>query len=290
MTAPLGFAHRGARADAPENTLAAFALALRLGATGLESDVWLTVDGVPVLHHGAAVRLDRPARDRSAWDGSPQERGVRDRSPQERGVRDRIPRDRTWRNRTWRATPIGTVRAADLPVWLPSLADLLSGCGTAYDLSLDLPDRPDLPDRTAAAAVLAVARDAGMDLSRLWLCGRGLAPLDWRLLDPGVRLVSDTRRRHLARGWPAHLSRLADGGVAAVNLRRRGWTAARVQQVHAAGLLAFGWDAQTPAALTQLLGWGCDAVYSDHVPAMTAALGRHRISGDPGHPAGPTKM
>jgi glycerophosphoryl diester phosphodiesterase len=48
---PIGFAHRGARAHAPENTLAAFRLALEMGATGLESDVWLTRDGVPVLDH-----------------------------------------------------------------------------------------------------------------------------------------------------------------------------------------------------------------------------------------------
>jgi len=47
----IGFAHRGASADARENTLEAFALALSLGATGLESDVWLTADGVPVLDH-----------------------------------------------------------------------------------------------------------------------------------------------------------------------------------------------------------------------------------------------
>ena len=51
LTAPLLFAHRGGRAHAPENTLEAFALALRLGATGLESDVWCSADGVPVLHH-----------------------------------------------------------------------------------------------------------------------------------------------------------------------------------------------------------------------------------------------
>jgi glycerophosphoryl diester phosphodiesterase len=48
---PIAFAHRGARAHAPENTLEAFRLALRLGATGLESDVWLTADGVAVLDH-----------------------------------------------------------------------------------------------------------------------------------------------------------------------------------------------------------------------------------------------
>ena len=53
---PIGFAHRGARAHAPENTIEAFSLAIRLGATGLESDVWLTADGVPVLDHDGVVR------------------------------------------------------------------------------------------------------------------------------------------------------------------------------------------------------------------------------------------
>jgi glycerophosphoryl diester phosphodiesterase len=53
---PIGFAHRGARAHAPENTLEAFALALKLGATGLESDVWLTADGVAVLDHDGVVK------------------------------------------------------------------------------------------------------------------------------------------------------------------------------------------------------------------------------------------
>jgi len=53
---PIGFAHRGARAHAPENSLDAFRLALRLGATGLESDVWLTSDGVPVLDHDGVVK------------------------------------------------------------------------------------------------------------------------------------------------------------------------------------------------------------------------------------------
>jgi len=52
---PITFAHRGARAHAPENTLESFALALRLGATGLESDVWLTADGEAVLDHDGVV-------------------------------------------------------------------------------------------------------------------------------------------------------------------------------------------------------------------------------------------
>lgn len=63
---PLAFAHRGARAHAPENTIEAFALGLKLGATGLESDVWITADGHPVLDHDGIVRVrgrKKPIRD-----------------------------------------------------------------------------------------------------------------------------------------------------------------------------------------------------------------------------------
>jgi len=51
----IGFAHRGARAHARENTIEAFKLALSMGATGLESDVWITRDGIPVLDHDGVV-------------------------------------------------------------------------------------------------------------------------------------------------------------------------------------------------------------------------------------------
>jgi len=50
-------AHRGASAEAPENTLAAFNLALQQGADGVELDVRLSADGVPVVIHD--VRLER---------------------------------------------------------------------------------------------------------------------------------------------------------------------------------------------------------------------------------------
>ena len=53
---PIGFGHRGARAHAPDNTLEGFALALRLGATGLETDLWLTADGAQVLDHDGILK------------------------------------------------------------------------------------------------------------------------------------------------------------------------------------------------------------------------------------------
>ena len=50
------FAHRGARAHLQENTIEAFELAIRLGATGLESDTWITRDGIAVLDHDGIVK------------------------------------------------------------------------------------------------------------------------------------------------------------------------------------------------------------------------------------------
>ena len=52
---PLVFAHRGGAALAPENTIVAFDRGLALGADGLELDVHLSRDGVPVVHHDATL-------------------------------------------------------------------------------------------------------------------------------------------------------------------------------------------------------------------------------------------
>ena len=95
---PIAFAHRGARAHAPENTLEAFGLGLRLGATGLESDVWLTADGIPVLDHDGVVRTGRTGRRR----------------------------------------PLTSYRRSELPEHIPALTDLFERCGTDYHLSLDV--------------------------------------------------------------------------------------------------------------------------------------------------------
>ena len=51
----LVWAHRGASAYAPENTNAAFALAAEMHADGIELDVHLTKDGVPLVCHNDTV-------------------------------------------------------------------------------------------------------------------------------------------------------------------------------------------------------------------------------------------
>ncbi len=47
----LVYAHRGAMAYAPQNTMKAFELAWKMGADGIELDVQATSDGVPIVFH-----------------------------------------------------------------------------------------------------------------------------------------------------------------------------------------------------------------------------------------------
>jgi glycerophosphoryl diester phosphodiesterase len=222
---PIGFAHRGARAHAPENTIEAFQLALRLGATGIESDVWLTADGVPVLDHdGVAVgRL--------------------------------------------RKRPIASVDRADLARSVPTLSELFDTCGTDYHLSLDV------KDPAAAEAIVVRARDAGADLSRLWLCHHHWEQVAaWRALDDRVRLVDSTRLRRMKEGPERRAATLAEAGIDAVNLHATDWTGGLTTLFHRFGVHTFGWDAQHERVLAGLLHMGIDAVYSDHVDRMMEAL------------------
>lgn len=70
LAAPLLFAHRGASAAAPDNTLESFELAQKLGTNHLESDVWVSSDGQVVLAHddnvGGVVRRQLISRTSAA--------------------------------------------------------------------------------------------------------------------------------------------------------------------------------------------------------------------------------
>lgn len=59
---PLILGHRGAPAEAPENTLRSFRLALAQGANGVELDVQPSADGVPVVIHDATLERTTSGR------------------------------------------------------------------------------------------------------------------------------------------------------------------------------------------------------------------------------------
>lgn len=66
MSPPLIIAHRGASAVAPENTIAAFEAAIAAGSDGIEFDVRLTRDGVPVVIHDETLYRTHGVRKRVA--------------------------------------------------------------------------------------------------------------------------------------------------------------------------------------------------------------------------------
>jgi len=125
------FAHRGGRSHGPDNTLATFREALSRGATGLETDAWLTADGLVVLDHDGVIRAGKSLR-----------------APSTPG----------------REKPIADVRRDELPAHIPTLGELYAACGTDFDLAIDV-RRPNIAAAIIAEATAYGARD------RLWLVG-----------------------------------------------------------------------------------------------------------------------
>lgn len=244
---PITFAHRGARAAAPENTIAAFRLGLEQGAGALETDAWLAGDGVPVLVHDATIR---PA-----------------------GRRIRVVR----------------ATSAELAGFgVPTLADLYRSCGTDFELSIDV------EHAAVALPLLEVAESVGA-ANRLWLCADDPLVLGaLRKRSDEARLVCSTGPLRLG-GLRRLVPRLVELDVDVVNLHWQDWTARRLDLVHGAGLLAFGWDAQDAVAVEHLLALGIDGLYADRpdelvgrVRGAAAGLGAAAPDEPPDEPlAGP---
>ena len=224
IDAQITFAHRGARAHLQENTIAAFELALRLGATGLESDTWITRDGVAVLDHDGIVK-------------------------------SRL-----------RNKPISNFNRAELPDWIPSLADLYQRCGTDAHLSLDIKDVNSMDD------VVHTMFTRG-DPNKTWLCHPDLAFLEsWVGRVHGAHLVHSTRLKAMSLGPERHAAMLRDKGVSTVNMPFPDWNGGLVALFHRFDIYCFGWNLQYPEVLTTGLRMGLDGIFSDWPDRASDAL------------------
>lgn len=224
---PIGFAHRGAKAHAPENTIEAFRLAERLGATGLETDAWITADGIVVLDHDGVLR------------------------------------------RRTRKKPIAESRRDELPVHVPSLAEMIDATDRQLALSIDV------KDPNALTALVAQAREVDPDVeSRLWLCHHDWRVVaSWRSLTT-ARLVDSTRLARLTDGPERRAMLLRENRIDAINMHHSDWSGGLVTLFHRFGLFTFGWDLQHDHVLTECLRMGLDAVYSDWTDKMMDAIRR----------------
>jgi glycerophosphoryl diester phosphodiesterase len=244
LPVPIGFAHRGAPAwYQRENTIAAFARALAHGVGALESDAWLTADGVPVLHHDGVF------------------------GP--RGLRREVP-------------ALAASSLPDWLPSLPDVYRVL-GTDFDLSLDVKSPQGSSADASVRAVVAAARAAGGAEATRRLWICGPIGALRVWREFDEDIRLVNSTSLRDIrqAGGIGPHARALRAAGVAALNLRAREWTAPTApmaQVLHDHGLLAFGWDAQRTTTIARLLGYGLDGLYSDHIDRLVAATRRTRTA------------
>ena len=237
---PLVIGHRGASADAPENTIAAFELALEQGADGIELGVHLSSDGHPVVIHdftlerttdgvgpvgGRSVR-ELKRLDAGGWYGR-RFRGQRVQTLQE--VLERF-RDRA---RFWIELPGHPARYPGIEERVVSMVEIYDVVDRVLVQSFD---------PAAIARVRALNREipVGALVARV--------PLPPEVLRPGA--------------------------AAAVGLDARLATDAVLAEIRRAELDCYVRTVDEPAQMDRLVAWGVSGLVTDRPGLLRARLGR----------------
>jgi glycerophosphoryl diester phosphodiesterase len=210
-------AHRGAAALAPENTIAAFERAIADGAEGLELDVHVTADDVPVVIHDPTV--DRTT-DRAGAVATLSLKALREADA---GARFTTDEGRTfpWRDRGVRIPSLAEVLgvAGDTPLILdvktpnaaPAVHRVLSAAGAAGRCMLASFHARALELFDAAPWVRSASRYEAMALIARGLLARPARPVRYRALTVPTRVsglpIPMRALTHAARqlGCPTHI-------------------------------------------------------------------------------------
>ena len=241
------WAHRGARREAPENTMPAFELAVAQGADGVEFDVQLTADGTMVVIHDETVERTTDGTGPVAGFSLGELQGL-DASSGFAGYKG---------------------------VQIPTLAqalDLLAPTGLMLNIELKNSDEayPGLEEKVLAAVAAHQIADRVLlstfnhySLKKLQDLG---APSQLGMLytDP------------LYKPW-RYAAKLGVGAIhpPARYVLGHGW----VRKAQAAGLAVRPWVVTSERLLARMFSWGVDGVFTD-VPGEALALReRHRGKG-----------
>ena len=244
--APCLYAHRGAAADLPENTIPSFRRALDVGAHALEMDVHLTGDGHVVVSHDATG--ERMA-------------GVH------RRIRDcSLSEVRSWDMGRGFARPAAI---AGQTLRMPTLEEVL----------VEFPGVPinvDAKRRAVTGPLVALVRRFGAE-------GRvRIASFDGPTLH-AVRALGYAGETGLCRSeilrlvlLPARVHRVFPLHGRAAQIPTRAGplaldTAELIAKCHALGLLVHYWTINEPACAARLLGLGADGIMTDD-PARLAPV------------------
>jgi glycerophosphoryl diester phosphodiesterase len=237
------FAHRGGSALAPENTLAAFEHGLRVGADGLELDVQLSADGVPVVVHDATLERTTnttgPVAARTAAELARVDAGWHFA-----GTRGDFP---------FRAKGFG----------IPTLREVLlryRGVPIIIEMKLD-----------SEAMGLRVAEDiraAGADETACAAGYGSTSAATVRRTLPHVATSACTTEVRLAvyrswGGWPVKRPPFGGYQVPEYAGRIRIVSPRFIRHAHAAGLDVQVWTVDSEADMERMLQWGADALITN---------------------------
>jgi glycerophosphoryl diester phosphodiesterase len=231
-------AHRGGKALAPENTLAAFRNAIRLGADYVEIDVRTTRDGHLVLMHDRTV--DRTTNGSGA-------------------VRD---------------LDFATIRSLDAgskfdPKYagekIPTLDETLALCRGKINVYLDHKDAP-LPD------VLAAIRRHKME-QHVVIYNGVEALKQWKAAVPTLPVMPSLPDEFRREGGIADFRKELPAEVLDGNLVE--WTAELVAQAHAAGAKVYVDNLgpnDNPEGFRKAIDMGVDGIQTDHPDQLLEAV------------------
>lgn len=284
-------AHRGGRGLMPENTMAAFEHALKIGVTTLETDLAMTRDGVLVLSHDPLLNPALTRTPDGRWLASP---GPAIRS---------LTLDELHRFDVGRLDPASSygrqwpLQAAVDGAGLPMLAQLLALGPRGVRFNLETKITPtsgsDVPpaEQFARALVEEIRRSGQAERVTV-------QSFDWRTLVASRRLAPeiptacltiqsanfDTVRAEAdgASRWHAGL-KLADHGGSLPRLVRaagcstwspfwRNLTGELVQEAKALGLAVLPWTVNDPADLDRMIALGVDGFITDYPDRARAAM------------------
>jgi glycerophosphoryl diester phosphodiesterase len=294
-------AHRGGRGLRPENTLAAFENAIRLGVTTLELDIAITADGVAVISHEPALY---PGTTRDG-DG----RWLKEPGPLIRS----LTLAEVQRYDVGRLNPesaYGKPFASQQPIdgqRIPTLASLFALVGHlgASDVQFDIETKvfPNRPNDTVTPEVfvdtlLAAIRAAGMTKRVM------IQSFDWRTLalvqrlEPGLRtvyLTIESRNANNAQdpAWTAGrmardyasvpaMVKAAGGAIWAPNFNNV--DASSAQRAHDLGLQLVPWTVNEAADMRRLIDWGVDGIITDYPDRLREVMRERGLALPPGIP------
>jgi len=232
-------AHRGWSAKAPENTLAALALAAGAGADGSEFDVRLSRDGVIVLMHDRTVDRTTDGRGKVADLTLAQLRKLDAGS---------------WKDSRYAGEPVPTLEEA-----LKKLRG--SGCMPVVEIKVEGISRRVVNAIKAAgmekkSAVIAFSptvvkemRTLAPAVSCAWLLGKTISGTASQRVDWIVREAGKCRTR-------------------LVNLNYDMLSPEIISALHDRGFTVWTWTVNDPVVMRALLQWGVDAITTDRVDVL----------------------